>query len=150
MKSISRENLGRWGRAARLCGMLVAIGMAMAPAGRAANAFIRVNQLGYEAGTDNRAYLMSTGSERGAVFKVVNAKGVVVFSREIGALLGTWGKFTVYALDFEVDAGGTYTLGVSGPANATSLSFRVGSPTQLYSQGIANALNFYQNERDGA
>jgi endoglucanase len=152
MKSIFRENLGRWGRAARLFGMLVAIGMAMAaaPAGRAANAFIRVNQLGYEAGTDSRAYLMSTGSEGGAVFKVVNAKGVVVFSREIGALLGTWGKFTVYALDFEVDASGTYTLDVSGSANATSLSFRVGSPRQLYSQGIANALNFYQNERDGA
>jgi endoglucanase len=120
------------------------------PGARAANAFVRINQLGYEAGVGGRAYLMSAASESGAAFKVVNAKGITVFSRAIGEELGTWGKFTVYALDFEIDAAGTYTIDVSGPANAVSLSFRVGPPRQLYSQGLANALSFYQNERDGS
>ena len=121
-----------------------------APGARAANAFVRINQLGYEAGVGGRAYLMSTASESGAAFKAVNAKGVTVFSRAIGAMLGTWGKFTVYALDFEIDTAGTYTIDVSGPANAVSPSFRVGPPRELYSQGLANALSFYQNERDGS
>jgi endoglucanase len=105
--------------------------------------------MGYEVGTDSRAYLMSTSSESGAVFQVIDSRGATVFSSAVGASLGTWGKFTVYALDFEIDSSGTYTIDVDGPVNATSLSFRVGTPKQLYSQGIANALNFYQNERDG-
>jgi endoglucanase len=119
------------------------------PVARASSAFVRVNQLGYEVGTDSRAYLMATKPEGGAVFKVVNSKGVMAFSRAIGAKLGTWGKFTVYALDFEIGSDGTYIIEVSGPENATSLTFRIGSPKELYSQGLANALNFYQNERDG-
>jgi endoglucanase len=152
MKPISREDFSWLGRFARLCGILAVMGLAIwmrVPVAGAASAFVRVNQMGYEVGTDSRAYLMSTTSESGAVFKVVNAKGVSVFSRAIGAVLGTWGKFTVYALDFEVDAGGTFTIEVSGPANATSGDFRIGSPKQLYSLGLNNALNFYQNERDG-
>jgi endoglucanase len=120
-----------------------------APAGQAANAFVRVNQVGYEVGTDSRAYLMAPVSETGAVFHVMNAKGVNVFSSAIGANLGAWGKFTVYALDFKIGDSGVYTIDVDGPSNATSPSFRIGAPEKLYSQGIANALNFYQNERDG-
>ncbi len=153
MRQIPTDANCRSSFGARLCGLTAAVGLLIllaTPGARAVSAFVRINQLGYEVGTDNRAYLMSTASEAGAVFKIVNAKGVSVFSRAIGTTLGTWGKFTVYALDFEIDATGTYTIDVSGPANAVSASFRIGSPKQLYSQGLANALSFYQNERDGS
>jgi endoglucanase len=120
-----------------------------ASVGGAENAFVRVNQLGYEAGCGGRAYLMAPGSESGAIFQVLNAKGVSVFSSAIGANLGAWGKFTVYALDFKVGNAGVYTIDVNGPMPAASPTFRIGSSEQLYSQGLTNALNFYQNQRDG-
>ena len=122
---------------------------ALASVGGAENAFVRVNQLGYEAGSGGRAYLMATGSESGAIFHVVNAHGESVFSSVIGAKLGVWGKFTVYALDFKVGDAGAFTIEVNGPLPATSPGFRIGAAEQLYSQGLGNALNFYQNERDG-
>jgi len=136
----------------RVCIAIAALSMLIffaASVGGAENAFVRVNQLGYEAGCNGRAYLMATGSESGAIFHVLNARGVSVFSSSIGANLGAWGKFTVYALDFKVGGGGVFTIDVNGPMPATSPSFRIGSSEQLYSQGLANALNFYQNQRDG-
>jgi endoglucanase len=139
-------------RLSRVCvalSVLVMMTFFGASVGGAENAFVRVNQLGYEAGCSGRAYLMATGSESGAIFHVLNAKGASVFSSAIGANLGAWGKFTVYALDFKVGNAGVYTIDVNGPMPATSPSFRIGSSEQLYSQGLANALSFYQNQRDG-
>ena len=139
-------------RIARIVAAFAALGLLIflaAPVSRAASAFVRVNQMGYEVGAESRAYLMASGTESGAVFHVINAKGATVFSSAIGANLGAWGKFTVYALDFKISDTGAYTIDVDGPLNATSPSFRIGTPEQLYSQGLANALNFYQNERDG-
>jgi endoglucanase len=150
--SISSGRDGRGGRLVRVCAAIAGLGVLIlfaASVGGAENAFVRVNQLGYEAGCNGRAYLMALGSESGAVFHVVNAKGVPVFSGAIGANLGSWGKFSVYAMDFKVDGSGIFTIDVDGPMPANSPSFRIGSSEQLYSQGIANALNFYQNERDG-
>jgi endoglucanase len=116
---------------------------------RAESAVVRINQLGYEAGAAGRAYLMAPGSETGAVFHVINSKGTTLFSCPIGANLGAWGKFTVYALDFQIGETGTYIIDVDGPFSATSPSFPIAAPEHLYSQGLSNALNFYQNERDG-
>ena len=75
---------GLWTWSSRFPGVaaVVALLLSVAAANGRADAFVRVNQLGYEVGTDSRAYLMSTTSESGAVFKVVNAKGVGVFSRK--------------------------------------------------------------------
>src|ERR1700730_2729135 len=50
------------------------------PALPAPNAFVRINQLGCEVGTHNRAYLMSKTSETGAVFRVTDSSGEVRFS----------------------------------------------------------------------
>jgi endoglucanase len=137
----------------RICeaiyGVLGALLFFAASVNGAENAFVRVNQLGYPAGNQARAYLMASGSESGAVFRVLSAKGVPVFTDAIGAKLGTCGKFTVFALDFKVGDSGTFTIEVEGPAPATSPTFRIGSSQHIYAQGLANALNFYQNERDG-
>ena len=67
----------------------------LVPLVRANTAFVRVNQLGYEAGTLSRAYLMSKTSEAGSVFRVLDSNGQAKFSASIGADLGKWGKFTV-------------------------------------------------------
>jgi len=113
------------------------------------NAFVRINQLGYVTGSPARAYLMSKGAETGATFQVLNAKGVALFTAPVGASLGVWGNFNVFAIDFTPTSAGTFTLEVNGPMPATSPAFTVGTGKKLYSQALANALYFYQNERDG-
>lgn len=113
------------------------------------SAFVRVNQLGYEVGTASRAYLMTPSTESGSSFRVVDSRGGTVFSHHIGAAAGTWGKFTVYALDFTVSAAGTYIITVDGKFPATSLSFRVDTAKIIYSQALRKELSFYQNQRDG-
>ena len=123
--------------------------LVVSPGMQAGSAFVRVNQLGYEKGAPGRAYLMSKTSEDGAVFRVVNSSDETEFSGPIGTNLGAWGKFTVYALDFRVGEPGSYTIEVSGPVSATSPRFRIDIPEKLYSAALANALSFYQNERDG-
>lgn len=120
-----------------------------ASAGRAENAFVRVNQLGYETGIRSRAYWMARGPERGAVFHVTDSRGVRVFSSLVGPKLGAWGRFTVYPLDFKIGDAGVYTIAVDGPLSTASPPFKVGVAEELYSPALANALGFYQNQRDG-
>src|SRR5215469_16911912 len=89
----------------------------------AQSAFVRVNQVGYVAGSSKRAYLMASGSESGATFSVKNSSGTTVFGpAAISATLGSWssGYPDVYALDFDaLIAAGTYTITVSGPIAAS-------------------------------
>ena len=122
---------------------------------RAETAWVRVSQVGYDvdAGTP-RAYLMSTGTEDGATFRVLDEHGTTVYSNVIGKLLGTWGHsatltYQVYALDFVVPEGEHYTIRVSGPAAATSPKFAVAPARVLYPGLLLNSLFFYQTERDG-
>ena len=119
-------------------------------ANAATNAVIRVNQIGYEAGLSARAYLMTTSTISGETFKVKNSAGTVVASGSVGAMLGSWAAYTVYPIDFTLSAADNYTIEVSGPVFATSLSFRVDTPANLYATPLANNLYFYENERDGA
>jgi endoglucanase len=135
--------------------LLVIVGAAVpAGAARAAGpaAFVRVNQVGYPGAASKRAYLMASAAETGATFTVKNSTGATVFSGSIGASLGAWGNTfkSVYALDFTpVSTAGSYTISVSGPVPATSPSFRVDSGSSVYAGPLANALSFYQTERDG-
>jgi endoglucanase len=126
---------------------------ATARAAPAANsAFVRVNQVGYPLAGSKRAYLMASAPETGATFSVTNSTGTTVFSAPIGATLGSWGNtFTsVYALDFDsVATADSYTIAVTGPVPATSPSFRIGTGPSVYAGPLANALSFYQTERDG-
>jgi endoglucanase len=114
-------------------------------------AYIRINQLGYSAAA-KRAYLMASTTETGATFSVVNSSGTSVYSAPIGANLGSWSSSypDVYALDFgSVTTAGSYTISVTGPLAATSPSFRIDTAENIYAGAMANALSFYQNERDG-
>jgi endoglucanase len=118
----------------------------------AQTAFVRVNQVGYPAGATKRAYLMTATTETNATFDVRNSSGTSIFHANIGTRLGSWGTFSnVYALDFDgLTSAGTYTITVQGPATATSPSFVVDLPANVYGTPLANSLYFYQNERDGA
>src|SRR5204863_566868 len=116
-------------------------------------AFVRVNQVGYGSGGSKRAYLMASAAETGATFTIKNSGGSTVFGpAAIGANLGSWsGSYpNVYALDFNnFVTAGTYTIAVSGPIAATSPSFKIDTPANVYTNALSNALFFYQNERDG-
>jgi len=118
----------------------------------AQTAFVRINQVGYPATAAKRAYLMTSTTETGATFSVVNSSNQTLYSSAIGARLGSWGTFSnVYALDFDTfTVSGAYTIKVTGPAPATSPTFTIDSAANVYATPLANSLYYYQNERDGA
>jgi endoglucanase len=144
-----------------LCSQLIPVGLALFallgwPARSGAqSAYLRVNQIGYEAGSPPfRAYLMSTVPESGATFTVTNSRGHLVYSAAVGAPLGTWSHsktltYDVYAIDFSAPGGDTYTISVSGPLAATSPNFPVDTANALYPGLLLNTLFFYETERDG-
>ncbi len=115
----------------------------------AVTGYIRVNQIGYEEGLSMRAYLMTTSAVSGVSYAVKNSGGVTVASGSAGAKLGAWGSYSVYPIDFTLSTADTYTVTVSGPVAATSPSFRVDTPANLYTTPLSNNLYFYENERDG-
>jgi len=144
----------------RLVGAVGAIGLfacALGPltggADAAGGAFVRVNQVGYPSTAPKRAYLMSTGNETGATFTVRQTSGgAVVYRAPVGASLGSWStRFAhVYALDFDaVRAPGTYMISLVGRVPASSPPFAIVPAQALYGTPLANALSFYENERDG-
>jgi endoglucanase len=145
------------GRTWRAGGTAMAVTIAMAawvaPARSAATAYVRLNQIGYAAGSHaKRAYLMASAAEVGATFRVTNSAGATAYSAPIGSNLGKWSSRYpyVYALDFNgVTTAGSYKIRVSGPAPAVSPSFRIASGAALYPASLANSLSFYQTQRDG-
>jgi endoglucanase len=119
---------------------------------RTAAAFVRVNQVGYPTNAPKRAYLMLAKGEAGETFTIRSAQGANVFSGTVGASSGSWSKHykDVYTLDFTpVQTPGTYTVSVQGPSPATSPPFSIGPAQSLYETPLADALSFYENERDG-
>jgi endoglucanase len=115
-------------------------------------AFVRVNQVGYPIDASKRAYVMARVAETGATFAVRDDDGEVVYSAPIGDNLGSWSTRYpfVYALDFTgVKDPGTYSITVDGPRDAASPAFAIAHGSALYRRPLANALAFYQNERDG-
>ena len=115
-------------------------------------AFIRINQVGYPTSAPKRGYLMSHTDETGTTFMVRSSEGATLFSGTVGASLGSWSRRFphVYALDFDaVQTPGSYTLSVGGRKPASSPPFSIGPAQALYEGPLANALSFYENERDG-
>lgn len=137
------------------CGLLAAaLLIGCAHETLAASAWVRVNQAGYEAGQPARAYLMTDAAVAGATFKIRNSEGKVIATGVAGASLGTWSHskkvtYEVYAIDFAIPAGTSYTIAVSGPVSAKSPAFAVATPDVLYPGLLLNTLFFYETERDG-
>jgi endoglucanase len=130
----------------------LAIGVCAAQAAAADAAFVRVNQVGYATSAHKRAFLLTAGDATGASFAVRSASGATVYTAPIGPRTGSWSaRFAnVYRLDFDaVAAPGVYTIAVSGPAHATSPSFRVDAPAALFAPMIADSRFFFAAQRDG-
>ena len=128
---------------------LLALALAPSAARGAPEAVVRVDQLGYPNEGSKRAYLMSSVPEAGAPFVVARTSGPIVYTGTVAEPSAAWNAAFpyVYALDFDpVTAPGTYRVRV-GPS--ASPAFRIASPQSLYSPALANALYFYENERDG-
>jgi len=129
--------------------------LAAAPMVSAESVYVRVSQVGYETGKGPfRAYLMSKAGVSSTNFQVVNSAGQTLVTSPIGALLGTWSNsatltYNVYALDFTVPGGDTYTISIPGHPAATSPVFAVNSPAVLYPGLLLNTKFFYETERDG-
>jgi endoglucanase len=125
------------------------------PAARAATGegFVRVDQLGYAGAAHKRAYLMTSAPDAGATFTVQRASdGATVFTGSVGAALGAWSASFpyVHALDFDaLSAPGSYLIRVTGAVPASSPLFALDAAADLYAKPFANALAFYQTERDG-
>jgi endoglucanase len=142
-------------RTAFLCLLCISSLFSTLTAADPPRAYVRVSQIGYEAGeAPFRAYLMATGSESGARFHVLDSSGQIVYSANIGELLGTWSNsksrtYQIYALDFSVPRRGSYSIAVAGPIPASSPVFPVDTPVALYSGLLFNAKFFYETERDG-
>jgi Glycosyl hydrolase family 9/Bacterial Ig-like domain (group 3) len=118
--------------------------------------FVRLSQVGYEQDqAPFRAYLMANVDETGATFDVIDSHGThVVSGAAIGALTGTWtnsttSSFKVYALDFTVPGGDTYTISVTGPRSTVSPEFPVDTAANLYEKLLGNSLFYYSSVRDG-
>jgi len=132
---------------------VVAIAVFSAQAAAADAAFVRVNQVGYATSAHKRAFLLTTGDASGASFAVRSGSGTTVYTAPIGPRTGSWStRFpNVYRLDFDaVAAPGVYTIAVSGPAQATSPSFRVDAPAALFAPMIGDSRFFFAAQRDGS
>ena len=90
--------------------------------------------------------------QAGASFTVHDQSSTVVLSGSVGPALGRWScrAGEVYPVDFDsLTTPGTYTIELAGKTPATSPAFAVAPAAPLYGAPLANALSFYENERDG-
>jgi endoglucanase len=144
---------GLWAGAAVAATAALGLGFgAHAHGGTSATAFVRVDQVGYPSGAPKRAYLMSSEDESGATFTVRSSDGTALYTAPIGQARGAWSARYpfVYPLDFgQVHGPASVTIDVSGPVAASSPPFPIDSGPKVYAGALANALFFYQAERDG-
>src|SRR3984957_10107732 len=148
---------------ARICaepspGAVLATGSHRTPAGPPAAA-VRVDQVGYPSGAVKLAEIMTKARPAGGLpggglrWVLVRAGScTVAASGKTRQDLGSWSKRYgwVWAVRFTgVRAPGQYRVGILGDAAAASPWFTIGAAAQLYARPLANALYFYENERDG-
>lgn len=139
--------------AAFACAPASGVAFATGSGSGSGEAYVRVDQVGYATGGAKRAYLMSSVDETGAAFTVRRSSdGVALFTATVGLSQGSWSHSFpyVYPLDFDsLEAGGSYRVAVEGPTPAFSPTFAIGAASSLFQAPLANALSFYEDERDG-
>jgi len=141
----------RNGPAARRAGVAR---LAAAPA-----AVIRVDQIGYPRTARKLAAIMTRSKRAGTRWELISRGSCQVLAHGAARRdLGSWSREypAVWGVVFSpVRRPGTYRLAIVPPtAQASSAPvvspwFRIGRASRLYAGALANALSFYQNERDG-
>lgn len=115
-----------------------------------AGGLVRVNQLGYAAGSAKVAYLMSGTASAGAKFSVLDRSGRRVLTGRVGADAGEWNTAYphVHRIDFSaVRRPGKYRVEVEG---STSPVFEVKVGDGLEEAAADKAVGFFTEQRDGA
>ena len=122
-------------------------------AAAAPSAVIRVDQIGYPRAAPKLAAIMTRSRRAGARWELVSRGSCRVVARGVARHdLGSWSPRypAVWAVTFTgVHRAGTYRFALAGRPGIVSPWFRIGPASRLYTGALANALSFYQNERDG-
>ncbi len=118
------------------------------------NAYIRVNQVGYITNEAKQAILLTKGTASGATtFNVIDTQtNQNIYSANVGSSQGQWNStfLNSYLIDFSpVQTAGSYKIQINDSTGATSPTFKIASGANLYNGLLANALFFYQAQRDG-
>jgi endoglucanase len=118
---------------------------------------IRVDQVGYPATGQKLAEIMTRSRHaKGTAWELLS-RGIygacTVAARGVASKnLGSWSATypAVWAVNFSaIHHPGTYRLALTAHPKVVSPWFRIAGPQSLYRKPLANALSFYQNERDG-
>jgi Glycosyl hydrolase family 9/Cellulase N-terminal ig-like domain len=124
-----------------------------APLPRGTAAQLRVDQLGYAAGGQMLAYLMTGRAIAGERWQLLDSSGAVAASGAVSSAgPGAWNPSypDVYELDFSgVQAAGSYRLAVAGPVALTSDRFQIEPAAALYAPLVGDGVDFFRNQRDG-
>src|SRR5262245_24108045 len=116
-------------------------------------AVFRVDQIGYATGAAKPAALMTHSAKAGARWELVSLHSCRVVARgKATRNLGSWSHRypAVWAIRFSgVQRPGTYRLALTAHRRTVSPWFRIAPAPRLYAAPVANALSFFQNERDG-
>lgn len=145
-------------RAHRACrapapGAVVHTGTFSPDAGTPPAAAFRADQIGYPAGASKLAVLMTHSARPGARWMLISAHPCRVVARGAATVsLGSWSHR--YPAVWEIRFGavrrpGIYRLALTAHPRTVSPWFRIAPASDLYARAVANALSFYQNERDG-
>jgi endoglucanase len=117
-------------------------------------ALIRVDQVGYLPSDAKHAYLMTTQPVQNATWDAVDSASHVVAHGGVDThARGPWNANypDVYDITFSgLNAFGAYQLAVHGDASAKSPTFSIETAAALYSQVVADGVNFFQVQRDGS
>ena len=128
-------------------------GGAAQAAGSPPQAAFRVDRIGYATGAAKLAVLMTRSAKPGARWELIGVHPCrVVASGAATVNLGSWSHRypAVWAIRFSgVHRSGLYRLALAAHPEAVSPWFRIAPASGLYAGAVANALSFYQNERDG-
>jgi hypothetical protein len=142
---------------AAVVALVVALASAASPgssAHKAVAAAVRVDQLGYATGERKIAFLMARVDATGAPFRVIDQTGTTVLEGTAGPSRGPWNvRFgAVHPLDVSpLHTAGTYRIEVTAlGGTAQSPAFRVGTQASLFRPRVADAIAFFQAQRDGA
>jgi len=113
----------------------------------------RVDQIGYPSAAAKLAALMTRTRRAGTGWMLISRHPCRVVARGVTkSNLGSWSHRypAVWAIRFSgVRGPGTYRLALTAHPATVSPWFRIGAASGLYARAVANALSFYQNERDG-
>jgi endoglucanase len=116
---------------------------------QATKTLVRVDQVGYATSEAKRAYLLARQPLPGATFSLRDASGRTLLTGKVGPSRGRWNDTygAVHPIDFTIGVPGIYTIEAGG---AVSPRFRVGFGWDLFGPVAADAIDFFNVQRDGA